>query len=123
MNEEAKVIQLYKDMFTAMTAKDSAALEAVLDPSFAVTHPTAAAQDRNAFIGDIISGKLVFYSAEHKDFNLRVIGNNAWLIARTDTDAELYGTERRVWKLQLKMSLRSTDGQWRFTDGRILITD
>lgn len=121
MNEETRVIQLYKDMFTAMTEKDVDALEAVLDPSFAVTHPTTTTQDRKSFIGDITSGKLVFHTAEHKDFNLRVIGNNAWLIARTDTDAQLYGTDRKVWELQLKLSLRCTDGQWRFTDGRILV--
>lgn len=121
MNEESKVIKLYEDMYTAMINKDAAALESILEPGFVITHITTARQDKQSFIADISNGKLNFFSAEHEDTNLRVIGNNSWLIAKTKADAELFGMDRKEWKLQMKASLRCVDGNWFFTDARMLV--
>ena len=121
MNEEARIIQLYKDLYTAMINKDAEALETLMEPFFIITHITTANQDRQSFINDIKSGKLTFFSAEQEDFNMRIIGNSAWLIAKTSADAELFGTERKNWRLQMKAVLRLTEGEWRFTEARMLV--
>ena len=40
MTDEQQIIQLYKDMYTAMIGKDQAELERVHDDSFVLVHMT-----------------------------------------------------------------------------------
>ena len=118
MNEQQIIEKLYSDMYTAMINKDKSALEAMLDEHFVLTHMTGQRQSRQDYIAAILDGTLNYFAAVHEDLNYRIIGDSAWLIGKSSVDAAVFGTSRRSWNLQLKLCLKKTGGQWRFTEGR-----
>lgn len=67
MNDREKIIQLYKDMYTAMINKDRAKLERVHDDSFVLVHMTGMRQPKDVYIDSIMNGTLNYYSASHED--------------------------------------------------------
>ena len=59
MNDREQIIQLYKEMYTAMINKDKAELERVHDDSFVLVHMTGMRQPKEAYIDSILDGTLM----------------------------------------------------------------
>ena len=58
MTDKEQIIQLYKEMYTAMVNKDRAELERVHDDSFVLVHMTGMRQPKEVYISSIMDGTL-----------------------------------------------------------------
>ena len=106
MTDKEQIIQLYKEMYTAMVNKDRAELERVHDDSFVLVHMTG--------ISSIMDGTLNYYSASHEDMQVEVKGDTAVLIGRSRVNADVFGGGKHTWRLQLRFQLVKNNGEWRF---------
>jgi len=114
MNDKEKIIQLYKEMYTAMVNKDRAELERVHDDSFLLVHMTGMRQPKEVYISSIMDGTLNYYSAEHEDMHVEVKDDTAVLIGRSRVNAAVFGGGKHTWRLQLRFQLVNKNGEWRF---------
>ena len=114
MTDKEQIIQLYKEMYTAMMNKDRAELERVHDDSFVLVHMTGMRQSKQDYINAIMDGTLNYYSAEHEDMQVEVKGDTAVLIGRSRVTAAVFGGGKHTWRLQLRFRLLRKNGGWRF---------
>ncbi len=83
MTDEEKIIQLYKEMYSAMINKDKAELERVHDDSFVLYHMTVMKQPKHEYISAIMSGMLNYYSAAQGDMEVTINGDTARLTGKS----------------------------------------
>ena len=114
MTDKEQIIQLYKEMYTAMVNKDSAELYRVHDDSFVLVHMTGMRQPKEVYISSIMDGTLNYYSASHEDMQVEVKGDTAVLVGRSRVTAAVFGGGKHTWRLQLRFQLVKKNGQWRF---------
>ena len=114
MTDKEQIIQLYKEMYTAMVNKDRAELERVHDDSFVLVHMTGMRQGKQDYISAIMDGTLNYYSASHEDVRVEIDGNSAVLIGRSRVTAAVFGGGKHTWRLQLRFQLVKKNGEWRF---------
>lgn len=114
MTDKVQIIQLYKEMYTAMMNKDQAELERVHDDSFVLVHMTGMRQPKEVYISSIMDGTLNYYSASHEDMQVEVKGDTAVLIGRSRVNADVFGGGKHTWRLQLRFQLVKNNGEWRF---------
>ena len=114
MTDKEQIIQLYKEMYTAMVNKDKAELERVHDDSFVLVHMTGMRQSKQEYINAIMNGMLNYYSAEHEDMQAEIKGDSAVLVGRSRVTAAVFGGGKHTWQLQLRFQLVKKNGEWRF---------
>jgi len=114
MTDKEQIIQLYKEMYTAMVNKDRAELERVHDDSFVLVHMTGMRQPKEVYISSIMDGTLNYYSASHEDMQVEINGDTAVLTGRSKVTAAVFGGGKHTWRLQLRFQLVKKNGQWRF---------
>ena len=114
MTDKEQIIQLYKEMYTAMVNKDRAELERVHDDSFVLVHMTGMRQPKEVYISSIMDGTLNYYSASHDDMRVEIDGDTAVLIGRSRVNAAVFGGGKHTWRLQLRFQLVKNNGEWRF---------
>ena len=114
MTDKEQIIQLYKEMYTAMVNKDKAELERVHDDSFVLVHMTGMRQPKEVYISSIMDGTLNYYSAEHEDMQADVNGDTAVLIGKSKVTAAVFGGGKHTWRLQLRFQLVKKNSEWRF---------
>ena len=114
MTDEQKIIQLYKEMYTAMINKDRDELERVHDDSFILIHMTGMRQPKKAYISAIMDGTLNYYSAQHDDVQVQITGDSAKLTGQSRVNAAVFGGGRHTWHLQLDFNLIKKDDCWYF---------
>ena len=114
MNDKEQIIQLYREMYTAMVNKDRAELERVHDESFVLVHMTGMRQPKDIYISSIMDGTLNYYAASHEDMQVEIKGNTAVLIGKSRVTAAVFGGGKHTWRLQLRFQLVKKNGEWRF---------
>lgn len=114
MTDKEQIIQLYKEMYTAMVNKDSDELYRVHDDSFVLVHMTGMRQPKEVYINSIMDGTLNYYSASHEDMQVEVKGDTAVLIGKSRVTAAVFGGGKHTWRLQLRFQLVKKNGEWRF---------
>jgi ketosteroid isomerase-like protein len=114
MTDKEQIIQLYKEMYTAMVNKDRAELERVHDDSFVLVHMTGMRQSKEAYISSIMDGTLNYYSAEHEDMQVEIKGDTALLVGKSRVSAAVFGGGKHTWRLQLRFQLVKKNSEWRF---------
>ena len=114
MTDKEQIIQLYREMYTAMVNKDRAELQRVHDDSFVLVHMTGMRQPKEVYISSIMDGTLNYYSAEHEDMQADVKSNTAVLIGKSKVKAAVFGGGKHTWRLQLRFQLVKKNSEWRF---------
>ncbi len=114
MTDKEQIIQLYKEMYTAMVNKDRAELERVHDDSFVLVHMTGMRQPKEVYISSIMDGTLNYYSAEHEHMQAEINGDTAVLIGKSKVTAAVFGGGKHTWRLQLRFQLVKKNSEWRF---------
>lgn len=114
MTDKEQIIQLYREMYTAMVNKDRAELERVHDDSFVLVHMTGMRQPKDIYISSIMDGTLNYYAASHEDMQVEVKGDTAVLIGKSRVTAAVFGGGKHTWRLQLRFQLVKKNGEWRF---------
>jgi ketosteroid isomerase-like protein len=116
MTDKEQIIQLYKEMYTAMVNKDRAELERVHDDSIVLVHMTGMRQPKEVYISSIMDGTLNYYSAEHEHMPVEISSDGtAVLTGQSYVAAAVFGGGRSNWRLQQKCSLKKVDGAWKIT--------
>ena len=115
MTEKELIIQLYKEMYTAMINKDRAGLERVHDDSFVLVHMTGMRQPKEAYISAVMDGTLNYYSATHEEIQVELNGDTAVLTGRSKVTAAVFGGGNHTWRLQLRFQLMKKNAEWKFT--------
>jgi len=83
MTDKEQIEALYREMYKAMIAKDTATLNRVHANDFVLTHMTGMHQSKQEYIRAIAGGTLNYYSAEHEQMDIKVEGNHATLTGRS----------------------------------------
>lgn len=105
----------YREMYRAMIAKDSAALDDVLDDSFVLVHMTGTRQDKRAFIKAVVNGTLNYYSCRDDSIDVKINGDKATLIGKSQVSAAVFGGGKHTWRLEQDLTLVKRDGKWLIT--------
>ena len=115
MTDKEMIVQLYKEMYTAMINKDRAELERVHDDSFVLVHMTGMRQPKEVYINSVMDGTLNYYSASHEDMQVELNGDTAVLTGRSCVNAAVFSGGKNTWRLQLGFQLAKKNGEWKFT--------
>ena len=115
MTDEELVVNCYKEMYRAMSAKEEKALSDVLDNSFILTHMTGMRQPKNEFINSVLNGTLNYYSYTHENLSVKVQDNIATIIGQTKVEAAVLGGGRHIWRLQQECTLTKDNNIWKIS--------
>ena len=118
MRNEQAIAECYKKLYKAMIEKDGYTLSKLLDDSFGLIHMTGMRQGKNAFIRAVEGGTLNYYSAQHQNIDVKIEDSKAMLTGQSIVNAAVFGGGRHTWRLQLKIDLIETDGEWLMTEAK-----
>jgi ketosteroid isomerase-like protein len=108
---ENEVRQEFIAFIQAMKDRDTKALRSLTREDFTLTHITGYAQPRIEWLAEIEQGKFVYHSIKALDIHVAGTEGGARVVARTLTDARVYGG-RNTWKLRLAVFYVSRDDRW-----------
>ena len=115
MNDKEQISKLYHDIYAAMTAKDEAELNRVLDDSFVLVHMTGMRQGKQEYIRAIMNGTLNYFSEKTENIDIEADGGRAVLTGNSRVSAAVFGGGRHTWRLALRLEAKKSNGGWKFT--------
>lgn len=118
MDDRKRVEECYRLMYEGMVSKDEKLLQEVLDPSFVLMHMTGMRQPKAEFIRAVLDGILNYSSTRHQKIEVHIKGKEADLTGKSLVHAAVFGGGWHTWRLQLRCSLKETDGVWLITEAR-----
>lgn len=118
MDDQSQIKDLYRQMYRAMIAKDTATLSSLLDENSVLIHMTGTRQPKDEYLRAIQNGTLNYYSVEDDEILVNVNGDNAVMTGRSRVNAAVYGGGRHTWRLQIRSTLVRKDGHWLFVEQR-----
>ena len=118
MDDKEQIVNLYRQMYQAMIAKDIAALDTILADGSVLVHMTGTRQPKKQYLHEIENGTLNYYSVEDDEITITVDGMTAEMTGRSRVNAAVYGGGRHTWRLQMKSKLTKTDGRWQFVESK-----
>ncbi|MFJ9738593.1 nuclear transport factor 2 family protein [Streptomyces sp. NPDC101166] len=92
--------EAHRAYLDAMAKGDTTTLDGLLAEDFTLTHMTGYVQPKAEWLAQMRQGQFVYHSIEEKDTTFDIDDGTARLMARTLTDATVYGT-RANWRLRL----------------------
>ena len=116
MDDKEQIVNLYRQMYQAMIAKDIAALDTILADGSVLVHMTGTRQPKKQYLHEIKNGTLNYYSVEDDEISITVDGMTAEMTGRSRVNAAVYGGGRHTWRLQMKSKLAKNDGRWQFVE-------
>lgn len=119
-HDQTIISQSYAQMYRAMIAKDTAALDAMLDEGFVLVHMTGMRQAKQDYLKAIADGTLNYYSCDDTRLQVRVDGDTVRMTGCSRVSAAVFGGGRHTWPLRLDISLKRHDGRWLMTEMRAL---
>ena len=118
MDDKEQIVNLYRQMYQAMIAKDIAALDTILADGSVLVHMTGTRQPKKQYLHEIENGTLNYYSVEDDEISITVDGMTAEMTGRSRVNAAVYGGGRHTWRLQMQSKLTKTDGRWQFVESK-----
>lgn len=118
MDDKEQIVNLYRQMYQTMIAKDIAALDTILADGSVLVHMTGTRQPKKQYLHEIENGTLNYYSVEDDEITITVDGMTAEMTGRSRVNAAVYGGGRHTWRLQMKSKLTKTDGRWQFVESK-----
>jgi ketosteroid isomerase-like protein len=118
MDDKKQIVNLYRQMYQTMIAKDIAALDTILADGSVLVHMTGTRQPKKQYLHEIENGTLNYYSVEDDEISITVDGMTAEMTGRSRVNAAVYGGGRHTWRLQMKSKLTKTDGRWQFVESK-----
>lgn len=109
--ESDNVAKAFAAFTDAMLAADTAALRSLTAATFTLRHMTGYVQPLNDWLHEMEMGEFIYYSVEIRRTEITLRDAHAVLLARTVTDARVYGN-RANWQLQLELQYRFEQDHW-----------
>jgi ketosteroid isomerase-like protein len=110
-DDKAQLVAAYRDMYSAMLARRTDQLDALLDDQYSLTHITGYRQPKQEWLSAIASGEMLYHAAREDSVSVEVHGDTAVLVGRSKVTATIYGG-RGTWNLQLTTNYARKDGSW-----------
>lgn len=111
---EQQLIELYRNINTAMLARDVVTLDRLLDSDFTLTHITGYQQPKSEWLADIQSGRMRYSQIQEVGVRATQHGDEASIIGQAFTTANIWGA-KGTWRLQLAYTAKLKDAQWTLT--------
>ena len=115
INEEEKVLAVYKSMQQAMIDKDIDALDRIVKDGTTFTHMSGKTQTKKEYFGEIADGTLNYYRYKIENGKINVSGNTATLSADVTLTAKVYGTSGS-WTLPVNAHFEKINNEWIYTN-------
>lgn len=115
INEEEKVLAVYKSMQQAMIDKDIDALDRIVKDGTTFTHMSGKTQTKEEYFGEIADGTLNYYRYKIENGKINVSGNTATLSADVTLTAKVYGTSGS-WTLPVNAHFEKINNEWIYTN-------
>lgn len=116
--EQEQIACCYRDMYHAMIAKDTLALDSLLDDGFVLVHMTGMRQSKAEYLHHIARGTLNYYSCEDTQLDITVKNDHALLVGRSRVNAAVFGGGKHLWRLQLDIDFCKKNGRWLMSEAR-----
>ena len=110
-NEETEILSTARQLATLMIARDTAAMNKILDENYTLTHVTGRVQSKAEWFDEVQKESMKYYSAKEISHSVKIYGNNADVTMQNLVDARIWGS-RNNWPLQQKMQLEKQKGKW-----------
>jgi hypothetical protein len=108
---EQSVEQAFAAFVEAMQAGEPDTLRRLIGQGFTLTHITGYVQPGDEWLTEMQQGQFVYHRITVQNISAIVNGDTARLVARTLTDARVYGS-RNVWRLQLALDCARRGDLW-----------
>ena len=115
INEEEKVLAVYKSMQQAIIDKDIDALDRIVKDGTTFTHMSGKTQTKEEYFGEIADGTLNYYRYKIENGKINVSGNTATLSADVTLTAKVYGTSGS-WTLPVNAHFEKINNEWIYTN-------
>lgn len=110
-NDKASILDVVRQLAERMIARDTTAMNKILDEHYTLTHMTGYVQPKAEWFNEVASESMKYYSAQEVNHTLQVNGNTAEVIVQNLVDARIWGS-RNTWRLQQKLKLEKRNGNW-----------
>ncbi|SKB86413.1 nuclear transport factor 2 family protein [Dyadobacter psychrophilus] len=110
-NDQAAVLDTVRKLAQLMIARDTAAMNNILDEHYTLTHMTGYVQSKSEWFGEVQKETMKYYSAQEVSHSVKVTGNQAEVTVQNRVDARIWGS-RNTWRLQQKVQLEKRNGKW-----------
>lgn len=106
-----ELLAVVKRLAEHMIARDTVAMNEILDKDYTLTHMTGYVQPRAEWLNEVAKESMKYYSAEEVNHTIEVNGDTAEVMIQSMVDARIWGS-RNTWRLQQKMKLEKRNGVW-----------
>ena len=111
--EQKEVLDSFQNHIEDLIKKDKTAIEEYLDPGFILVHKDGKSQPREAFIDDVITGKLNYYKSRIINPEIEVGNNKATMKVDVEFDCLVYGN-KGVFTLKCVNQFEKKNNKWYF---------
>lgn len=111
LSDKAQVRAVYDAFHTSLVKGDYDALADLLSEGFTRTNFNGQTISKAQWLRMLRSGELTYHSFDEVSVEIDVQKPVANLVARTISDATLYG-ERHTWRLELRQRYFKSEGRW-----------
>lgn len=112
--DQADILAKFQGQLEAMGHGDTAALDALLDDQFTLTHITGYKQPKAEWLAEMRAGQFRYHRIDPRSATVALAGDTATLVGRFVVDATVYGS-RSLWRLQLAQQYTRQAGRWTAT--------
>lgn len=110
-DDTSAVMAVVRQLAKLMIARDTVAMNNILDKNYTLTHMTGYVQPKAEWFEEVVRESMKYYSAKEVNHTIKVNGNTAEVITQDLVDARIWGS-RHTWRLQQKMKLEKRNGNW-----------
>lgn len=110
-DENLAVMAVVRQLAQLMIARDTVAMNKILDKNYTLTHMTGYVQSKSEWFDEVARESMKYYSAKEVNHTIKVNGNTAEVLTQDLVDARIWGS-RHTWRLQQKMKLEKRNGTW-----------
>ena len=108
------VLERERERISALAAGDYDRLDGILSPTLTYTHSNAVLDSKEAFLGTLRSGEVIYRNLEHSDLQVRLVTPDvAVMNGRSDVSVTVGGEDREV-PLRFTIVYVLEDGEWMF---------
>lgn len=110
-NDEAAVLATVRKLAELMIARDTTAMNKILDKHYTLTHMTGYVQPKAEWFDEVQKETMKYYSAKEVSHAVKINGDKADVTVQNRVDARIWGS-RNIWRLQQKMQLEKRNTKW-----------
>ncbi|WAC12348.1 nuclear transport factor 2 family protein [Dyadobacter pollutisoli] len=98
-NDQAAVLDTVRQLAQLMIARDTVAMNNILDEHYTLTHMTGYLQSKSEWFGEVQKETMKYYSAQEVNHSVKFTGNQVEVTVQNRVDARIWGS-RNTWRLQ-----------------------